>query len=193
MLKGLPCEDHRNPSAHARANTFLTEVACQWPPRGVETPRAFKASAMSLRVPALQMKPGRCPKAHARINTFLTVPVINITRLDYPWTLENNIILAGCLSGGRPWPAHFSCVDRGAGVATPLHEVGPGRGFRPNFGIALRREGGVEPERTGAPHDPHVFLTLVLRPTSPATAHRASSTGQHVPNRSRVPLATSWG
>jgi hypothetical protein len=28
--------------------------------------------------------------AAPRINTFLTVHVINITRLDHPWTLENN-------------------------------------------------------------------------------------------------------
>jgi hypothetical protein len=88
---------------------------------------------MSLSVPALQMKPGRCLKAYARINTFLTVPVINITRLDHPWTLENNIILAGCLSGGGPGQHTILLCGQRAGVATlaearHLHEGGVAAG-----------------------------------------------------------------
>jgi hypothetical protein len=37
----------------------LTEAACHWPLRGVETPRALRASAMSLRVVAPALRTSR--------------------------------------------------------------------------------------------------------------------------------------
>jgi hypothetical protein len=42
----------RQTERHARARTFLTEVACHCAPRGVDMPRALRASAISLRVTA---------------------------------------------------------------------------------------------------------------------------------------------
>ena len=41
---------------YALARTFLIEAACHWPPRGVGTPRALRAAAISLRdcAPALR-------------------------------------------------------------------------------------------------------------------------------------------
>jgi len=42
----------RQTERHARAKTFLTEVGCHCAPRGVDMPRALRASAISLRVTA---------------------------------------------------------------------------------------------------------------------------------------------